>query len=133
MVSMGVAIPKSHPLIHPLVDNNTHQVTRKLHGKFQPGWSINSFWQPKQLTMGVAMAKPHPCILNNAHPVIWKLYAKFQSSWTVNYLLVAKTTSCKYSYSHTIPVGTHVFNNAYPVTWKPHGNFSPVGSLISFR
>ena len=42
-----------------------------------------SFWQTKQLSLGVAMTKTTPITTptyaNNAHPINWRTHAKFRS------------------------------------------------------
>ena len=74
---MGVAIAKPHPMWLIMLT--------QVLGDHAPNFSLIipsiSFWQPKQLLVGVAMTKLHllppPHVVNNAHQVTWSPYVKF--------------------------------------------------------
>ena len=57
------------------------------HSNFGLVGPLISFWQPKQLPVGLANTKAHPLqhphAVINVHPITWTPYAKFQPDWSI--------------------------------------------------
>ena len=107
--NVSVAMVKLHTLSHPHVVNNAPRVL----GDHMPNFSLSgpliSFWQLKQLPMGVAMTKTHPHVVNIPHLVTWRTHTKVQPDLLVLQLAFDSLNNfCGYGYDIPHP---HVINN----------------------
>ena len=100
-------------------------ISEKSTNTFGQTGPLISFWQPKELTVGLAGSKLHPLsyphAVINAHPITCTPYAKFKPDWSINVFLVH--TLCPigvamtrlHPLTHTrLIILTHVLGNLIP-------------------